>query len=217
MSAALELKDLTIEFGGLKAVSAVSFSVPAKSIFGLIGPNGAGKTSVFNMITGLYKPSSGSVRTFGRQIDGMKVFHITRMGVARTFQNLRLFKELSVLDNLLVAMDHNPKYQKISFLSSLLQSKSFLDNEQQKREKCTEILSFFKLDQRSLELAKNLPYGDQKRLEIARALATDAKLILLDEPAAGLNPHESHSLMENIRFIRDRFHTAVLLIEHDMK
>lgn len=215
--AALELSKVTIQFGGLKAVTDLDLSIPKGMIFGLIGPNGAGKTTVFNMITGVYKPTSGNISSYQRQIAHLKPYAITRLGVARTFQNIRLFKDLTVLDNLMIAMDHNPKIPFASLWQSIVQSQSFLDNEQDKTKKCLELLAVFNLDHRAFEFARNLPYGDQRRLEIARALATSAKVLLLDEPAAGLNPQESQKLMESIRLIRQRFQTTILLIEHDMK
>lgn len=214
---ALQTSNLTIEFGGLKAVSQLSFSVPSGMIFGLIGPNGAGKTTVFNLITGVYRPTSGQIQAFGKRIDRNPPFNITRLGVARTFQNIRLFKDLSVLDNLLIAMDHNPNHKRAGFFASIGQSQKFLQKEKEKEEKCLEILSILKLSKRAQEHAKSLPYGDQRRLEIARALATGAKLLLLDEPAAGLNHHESYQLMDTIHLIRDQFKVTILLIEHDMR
>ncbi len=214
---ALHLDKLTIQFGGLKAVSELDLKIPKGSIFGLIGPNGAGKTTVFNMITGVYKPTSGCVRTFGKDIHKFKPYKITRMGVARTFQNIRLFKDLSVLDNVKIAMDHNPTLARDGFFSSLWQSNTYINNERNREDKCFELLEIFDLSSRAHHLARNLPYGDQRRLEIARAMATNAKVLLLDEPAAGLNIQESHDLRETIRMIRARFELTVLLIEHDMK
>ena len=214
---ALKLDKLTIKFGGLKAVSDLSIQIPSGAIFGLIGPNGAGKTTVFNMITGVYKPSAGQILSFGRPIQGLKPYRVTQAGIARTFQNIRLFKDLSVLDNIKIAMDHNPSLPKIGFFSSVLQSKIYLDNEYNKEEKSVEFLEIFKLGHRARTVARNLPYGDQRRLEIARAMATNAKLLLLDEPAAGLNMQESRDLRETIRMIRERFSLTILLIEHDMR
>lgn len=214
---ALQLDNLTIEFGGLKAVTNLNLSLASGSIFGLIGPNGAGKTTVFNMITGVYRPTSGRISSFQKSIQNLKPFRITAHGIARTFQNIRLFKDLTVLENLMIAMDHNPSIQKVGFLSSIFQTQSYVYSERNKKEKCMELLKIFNLSHRSHTFAKNLPYGDQRRLEIARAMATDAKLILLDEPAAGLNIQESHELQKTIRMIRDRFNLTILLIEHDMK
>lgn len=216
-SLALHLDKLTIEFGGLKAVTNLDLKILTGSIFGLIGPNGAGKTTVFNMITGVYKPSSGKVSSFEHGIQGLKPYRINALGIARTFQNIRLFRDLTVLENLKIAMDHNPSMPKVGFFSSIFQNQKFLYSERNKEEKCMELLSIFKLTHRAHTLARNLPYGDQRRLEIARAMATDAKLILLDEPAAGLNIQESQDLLETIRMIRKRFQLTILLIEHDMK
>jgi branched-chain amino acid transport system ATP-binding protein len=217
MSPALRVKDLTIQFGGLKAVSDFSVEVPEQTIFGLIGPNGAGKTTVFNMLTGVYQPTSGAIEGFGHSIVGFKPFEITSKGFARTFQNIRLFKNLTVLENLQVSMDHNKSHKKFGLLSTLLRTESVLHAEQAKIEECLAILRIFKLDERAREVASNLPYGDQRRLEIARAIATGARLLLLDEPAAGMNAKETTALMETIRDIRIKFKATILLIEHDMK
>lgn len=214
---ALHLDELTIEFGGLKAVTNLNLQIASQSIFGLIGPNGAGKTTVFNMITGVYKPTSGKISSFQHSIQNLKPYRINSLGIARTFQNIRLFKDLTVLENLKIAMDHNPSIEKVGWFASIFQTQRFVYNERNKEEKCLDLLKIFKLESRANILAKNLPYGDQRRLEIARAMATDAKLILLDEPAAGLNSRESHELLDTIRMIRDRFKLTILLIEHDMK
>lgn len=218
-SFALKAEKLTIMFGGLKAVSELNLEIPAGGIFGLIGPNGAGKTTVFNMLTGVYKPTSGSIThgPTGKQIDGKKPYEITRTGVARTFQNIRLFKDLSVIQNLLVAMDQNPAYKKYNLLPTLIHSRALLKSEKQKYEEALEILKIFKLDHRAGEMSSSLPYGDQRRLEIARAIATGARTLLLDEPAAGMNAHETTKLMDTIREIRQKFNATILLIEHDMK
>ncbi len=219
MSATLALKTekLTIEFGGLKAVCDLDLAVSEGSIFGLIGPNGAGKTTVFNLLTGVYQPTGGTITALGGNTVGKKPYQITRHGLARTFQNIRLFKEVSVLTNLLIPMDQDPKEKHFGFLPSILRSKACLTAEADKEQKCRAILKIFNLDDRRDILAVNLPYGDQRRLEIARALATGAKMLLLDEPAAGLNAHETASLMSTIRSVRDQFKVTVLLIEHDMK
>ena len=214
---ALHLDKLTIEFGGLTAVNNLDLKIPQGCIFGLIGPNGAGKTTVFNMITGVYKPTSGRIMTFDKEIQKLKPYKITALGVARTFQNIRLFRDLTVLENIKIAMDHNPTLAKVGFFSSVLQTQSYTYSERNKDEKSLELLDIFKLRHRAETLARNLPYGDQRRLEIARAMATHAKLILLDEPAAGLNIQESEDLREIIRMIRTKFKLTVLLIEHDMK
>jgi branched-chain amino acid transport system ATP-binding protein len=218
MEAALQTKDLTIEFGGLKAVSELNLTINKGSIFGLIGPNGAGKTTVFNMITGVYKPTKGQILGFGKKISGSPPYIVTQAGFARTFQNVRLFKDLSVLDNLKIAMDHNPEFPRAKLLASVFHpQQSYMENENKKESRCLELLKLFNLTSRANEAAKSLPYGDQRRLEIARAMATGAKMLLLDEPAAGLNPQESQALRETIRLIRDQFQMTVLLIEHDMK
>lgn len=214
---AIQTDKLSIQFGGLKCVCELDLNIPKGSIFGLIGPNGAGKTTVFNLLTGVYQPTSGHVRLWDQRVDGKKPHAITRMGLARTFQNIRLFKELSVLQNLLVASDIHPEVPRSSFFNSVLRTKAFRDREAEKTRMSQEILQVFGLASRQNEVAKNLPYGDQRRLEIARALATGAKLLLLDEPAAGLNPQETTALMNTIRGLRSKFNATVLLIEHDMK
>ena len=218
-SYALKAEKLTIMFGGLKAVSEVDLEIPAGGIFGLIGPNGAGKTTVFNMLTGVYKPTSGSIThgPTGTRIDGKKPFEITRTGVARTFQNIRLFKDLTVMQNLQVAMDQNPAHKKYSLIPTLLNSRSLLQSEKIKFDAALDILKIFKLELRAQEMSSSLPYGDQRRLEIARAIATGARTLLLDEPAAGMNAHETTKLMDTIRDIRKKFNATILLIEHDMK
>lgn len=217
MSVALSANQLTMQFGGLKAVSEFTLSIPQGTIFGLIGPNGAGKTTVFNMLTGVYRPTAGSVQAFGTDLVGKKPFQITSCGVARTFQNIRLFKDLSVLDNILIGMDNDPALPKHGPLASILRTKKVVEDALAKERKSIELLKIFQLDTRKDALAKNLPYGDQRRLEIARAMATGAKLLLLDEPAAGMNAQETAALMSTIRLIRDQFQMTVLLIEHDMK
>jgi len=217
MSIALETKKLTIQFGGLKAVSELDIQIPEGSIFGLIGPNGAGKTTVFNMLTGVYQPTSGQISAFGQNIIGFAPHEITQKGLARTFQNIRLFKDLSVLENLLIARDQSIESKKYGLVSSVLRFPSVMQSEKEKRKKALDLLKIFRLDHRSEEDAKNLPYGDQRRLEIARAMATGARLLLLDEPAAGMNPQEKNALLKTIKFIRDEFKITILLIEHDMK
>jgi branched-chain amino acid transport system ATP-binding protein len=216
-SVALSAKALTMQFGGLKAVSELSLEIPTGAIFGLIGPNGAGKTTAFNMLTGVYRPTSGSIQAFGRDVVGRKPFEITAYGLARTFQNIRLFKDLTVLDNLLIAMDNDPKRPRFGLASSVLRTRAVVDNELELEASADALLEIFKLTHRKYWLARNLPYGDQRRLEIARAMATGAKLLLLDEPAAGMNAHETASLMSTIRLIRDQYQMTILLIEHDMK
>lgn len=216
-STALELRSVSIRFGGLIAVSELNLEIPKSSVFGLIGPNGAGKTTVFNMITGVYRPTNGEIFLEGSSLKGLKSYRITQKGIGRTFQNIRLFKDLSVLTNLMIAMDHNLSMDQSTLCASLFQTQHFAATEKKKIDFAKEILAFFKLDHLQKELSKNLPYGSQRRLEIARALATGARLILLDEPAAGLNPQESDELTVAIRQIKQRFDVAVLIIEHDMK
>jgi branched-chain amino acid transport system ATP-binding protein len=216
---ALKIQNLSIVFGGLKAVSDLELEIPQGAIFGLIGPNGAGKTTIFNMLTGVYTPTTGTIThgQTGKMLGGLKPFEITRTGVARTFQNIRLFKDLTVLDNLLVAMDQNPAHKKFGLAPTLLRSKALMKAEEDKENEAMSILKIFKLDGRAGEVSSALPYGDQRRLEIARAIATGARTLLLDEPAAGMNAHETSSLMDTIRDIRSKFSATVLLIEHDMK
>jgi branched-chain amino acid transport system ATP-binding protein len=214
---ALETRKLTMQFGGLKAVSELEIQVPTGMIFGLIGPNGAGKTTAFNMLTGVYQPTSGEVFGFGKSLVGLKPYKITGMGLARTFQNIRLFKDLSVLDNLLIAMDHAPDQKRFGWIPMVLQGKKTIAAEDAKRDACLRLLAIFGMEDRASVSAKNLPYGDQRRLEIARAMATGAKLLLLDEPAAGMNGQETAALMAAIRKIRDEHGMTIILIEHDMK
>lgn len=216
-ASALSVEKLSIQFGGLKAVNGVDLNVKIKEIFGLIGPNGAGKTTVFNMLTGIYSPTSGSIHVFGQNVTGKRTSDIIASGLARTFQNIRLFRELSVLENLLVAMDFDRKRMPSQLCQAILQTPKEQQSEIEKRRDADKLLSIFSMDERRDVLAKNLPYGDQRRLEILRAMATGAKMILLDEPAAGLNPQETSALMKTIGIIRDDFDMTVLLIEHDMK
>lgn len=213
----LDVQNLTLQFGGLKAVSDFSISIPERVIFGLIGPNGAGKTTFFNLLTGVYQPDSGSIQAFNKNLRGLKPYQITRMGMARTFQNIRLFKELTVLQNVFIAMDHSSKHPSDSWLSCIFKTPSRIKNEAQKRSESMELLKIFDLHFQKEVLAKNLSYGDQRKLEIVRAMATGAKLLLLDEPAAGMNRQEVDFLMSTIQKIRDQFGIAILLIEHDMK
>jgi branched-chain amino acid transport system ATP-binding protein len=213
----LKVENLTIQFGGLKAVSELNLELPQGCIFGLIGPNGAGKTTVFNMLTGVYQPTAGKIAAFGHSLVGRKPFEITRCGVARTFQNIRLFKQLSVLDNVLIAIDQNPAERKFSLLSTLFRTPQVCNSEAAKIDQALKILKIFGMESRAGELAKNLPYGDQRRLEIARALGTGAKLLLLDEPAAGLNSSETGQLMDSITRLKRDYGVTILLIEHDMK
>lgn len=210
----LEARHVTIRFGGLMAVSDFNLKVQAHELVGLIGPNGAGKTTIFNMLTGVYQPSEGEIFIDDTPTVGCKPYDITALGVARTFQNIRLFKELSVLDNVKIGGHIHYKY---STASAILHTNRFHHAEEVAEEEAFELLRIFNLERRARHYAKNLPYGDQRRLEIARALAARPKLLLLDEPAAGLNTGETVELMKKIHEIRDRFDVAILLIEHNME
>lgn len=210
----LQVQKAGIQFGGLKAVSEVNMEINQGELIGLIGPNGAGKTTCFNLITGVYVPTEGDIVFNGERLNGLAPYKVTRKGIARTFQNIRLFSELSVLDNVKVAYHSLAKH---SILSSVLRLPSHFSGEKEMEEKSIEFLKIFQLDKFKNEKAKNLPYGQQRRLEIARALAAGPKLLCLDEPAAGMNPQETHELMELIAFIRNQFNLTILLIEHDMK
>ena len=212
----LETKDLGISFGGLKAVQNVNLVVKKNQLYGLVGPNGAGKTTVFNLITGVYKPTTGTFLLEGEELLGKGQEAINHKGIARTFQNIRLFNNMTVIRNVMVGL-HNQKEFKCDLFSSVLRLPKHFKVEKKMREKAKEILKIFDLYEERNNLACNLPYGKQRKLEIARALATNPKLLLLDEPAAGMNPNETAELMETIRFIRDNFDMTILLIEHDMK
>ena len=212
--AMLDVKNLSISFGGLKAVDDFSITIEKGQLYGLIGPNGAGKTTIFNLLTGVYKPDGGRILLDGKDITGHKAIQINQAGIARTFQNIRLFKELSVLDNVKVGLHNHHKY---STLSGILRLPSYYKVEKEMDERAMELLKVFDLDKEFDYKASNPPYGKQRKLEIARALATEPKLLLLDEPAAGMNPNETAELMKTIRFVRDHFDMTVLLIEHDMK
>ncbi|MFV0364537.1 MAG: ABC transporter ATP-binding protein [Suipraeoptans sp.] len=211
---ALEVKNLCISFGGLQAVDRFDLKIKKGQLYGLIGPNGAGKTTVFNLLTGVYKPDEGYVKLEEKDITGLKTININRAGVARTFQNIRLFKEMSVLDNVKAGLHEKYKY---STFEGIFRLPSFYKNEKAMNAEALEILKVFDLDKEYELLASNLPYGMQRKLEIARALATNPKLLLLDEPAAGMNPNETKELMNTIRFVRNHFKITILLIEHDMK
>ena len=200
-------------FGGLRAVSNLSMYINKGELIGLIGPNGAGKTTAFNMITGVYTPSEGDVYFNGVKSSGKKSYQVTQLGMARTFQNIRLFSELSVIDNVKIAYNMHVTY---NLVDAIIRDKKYLNEEDFITQKAMDLLKIFHLEGEANEVAKNLPYGKQRRLEIARALATEPKLLLLDEPAAGMNPQETHELMEMIRWIRDKFDLSILLIEHDM-
>ena len=210
----LEVKNLSIAFGGLKAVDDFHMTIEKGQLYGLIGPNGAGKTTVVNLLTGVYKPDTGSIILDEENITGKKTIEINRAGIARTFQNIRLFKDMSVLDNVKVGLHNHHPY---STVAGIFRFPSYYRVEKEMNERAMELLKVFDLDQEAGFKASNLPYGKQRKLEIARALATDPKLLLLDEPAAGMNPNETAELMNTIRFVRDNFHMTILLIEHDMK
>lgn len=212
--ALLEVRNIGISFGGLKAVNDFSLTIEKGQLYGLIGPNGAGKTTVFNLLTGVYKPDTGSIFLDGKNLTGKKTIEINQAGIARTFQNIRLFKELSVLDNVKAGLHNHHKY---STIEGLLRLPRYYRVEKEMDERAMELLKVFDLDGEWDYKASNLPYGKQRKLEIARALATEPKLLLLDEPAAGMNPNETMELMNTIRFVRDQFDMTILLIEHDMK
>ncbi len=212
--ATLSTEGLTIRFGGVTALEDVDLALYDTDLAGLIGPNGAGKTTAFNIITGVYRPTAGRVVFRGHDVTGMRPSQITRMGVARTFQNIRIFRGLSVLDNVRIAYHY---HSRIGVVGAVLRTGSFRREEREIEEKAREFLRLFRLDRRAGDLAGSLPHGEQRRLEIARALATEPRLLLLDEPAAGLNRSETAELMEMVRWMRDEFHITVLLIEHDMR
>ncbi|SHJ95644.1 ABC transporter ATP-binding protein [Desulforamulus aeronauticus] len=211
--ALLSVSDLSISFGGLRAVSNLNLELNKNDLAGLIGPNGAGKTTAFNMLTGVYLPTEGDIKLDGKSLLGLKPYQINHCGVARTFQNIRLFGDLSVIDNLKIAYHSHAKY---GVWGAICRLPGFYSGEKEMYEKSMELLKIFKLEHKWEELANNLPYGEQRRLEIARAMATQPRLLLLDEPAAGMNPQETHELMEMIHWIRDQFDLTILLIEHDM-
>lgn len=212
--ALLDVKNLTISFGGLRAVDDFHLSIKKGQLYGLIGPNGAGKTTVFNLLTGVYKPDEGIVKLEDKDITGLKTIEINKAGIARTFQNIRLFKDLTVLDNVKVGLHNHHTY---STLEGIFRLPKYYRVEREMNERALELLKVFDLDGEADYLAANLPYGKQRKLEIARALATEPKLLLLDEPAAGMNPNETGELMDTIRFVREEFDMTILLIEHDMK
>ena len=212
----LETENLGISFGGLKAVSELNLKIKKNQIYGMVGPNGAGKTTVFNMLTGVYKPTTGHFLLDGENLTGKGQEHINHRGIARTFQNIRLFNNMSVIRNVMVGLHNQPEF-KCSLFESMFRLPRHFKAEKQMREKAKELLKIFDLYEERNNLSCNLPYGKQRKLEIARALATNPKLLLLDEPAAGMNPNETAELMETIRLIRDKFDITILLIEHDMK
>jgi len=212
--ALLSLQGVTMRFGGLVAVNDMALSIDAGNLYGLIGPNGAGKTTVFNVITGVYTPTGGSIRFDGEEIAGQRSGRITRRGIARTFQNIRLFGDMTVLENVKVAFHCR---QEAGLGSAIFRTPMHSSEEARVEREGLELLKIFRLDALAGEKARNLPYGSQRRLEIARAMATSPRLLLLDEPAAGMNPQESLQLMDLIRWVRDHFGMAVLLVEHNMK
>ena len=210
----LSVNNLSISFGGLRAVDEFNLTINEGELYGLIGPNGAGKTTVFNLLTGVYKPDVGIIKLDGKDITGRPTTTINKEGIARTFQNIRLFSDMSVLDNVKVGLHNRFEY---STLSAILRLPKYFKVEKEMNEQAMELLKVFDLDKEADLKASQLPYGKQRKLEIARALATNPKLLLLDEPAAGMNPKETAELMENISFIRKEFNISILLIEHDMK
>ena len=211
----LETRDLGISFGGLKAAQNVNLKIKKNEIYGLIGPNGAGKTTVFNMLTGVYLPTTGTFFLNGEELKGLSQEKINHKGIARTFQNIRLFNNMTVIRNVMVGLHNLPEY-KCGLFSTLLRLPVQFKTEKAMVKRAEELLRIFGLEEERNYLACNLPYGKQRKLEIARALATNPKLLLLDEPAAGMNPQETAELMDTIRFVRDNFDMTILLIEHDM-
>lgn len=209
----LKCEHLRVVFGGLAAVSDFSITINQNEIAGLIGPNGAGKTTVFNLLTGVYEPTSGIAVLEGKSLQGLSTIQRNRLGIARTFQNIRLFRGMSVLDNVMVGLNHRMKY---NIFSGMFRLPAFWKEEKDMKNRAIALLSLFELQDKADSMAGNLPYGEQRKLEIVRALATNPKLLLLDEPAAGMNPNETMALMNTIREIRDMFHISILLIEHDM-
>ena len=212
----LETKDLGITFGGLKAAQNVNLKIKKNQIYGLIGPNGAGKTTVFNLLTGVYQPTYGEFYLNGENLTGLPQDKINHKGIARTFQNIRLFNNMTVVRNVMVGLSNQPEF-KCNLFESILRLPKHFRVEKEMREKAKELLRIFDLEDERNNLACNLPYGKQRKLEIARALATNPKLLLLDEPAAGMNPNETEDLVKTIKIIRDQFDMTILLIEHDMK
>ena len=210
----LEVNALGISFGGLKAVDQFHISIEKKELYGLIGPNGAGKTTVFNLLTGVYQPNTGEILLNEENIVGSSCIEINKKGIARTFQNIRLFDKLTVLDNVKAGFFQENSY---SFIEGIFRLPRYFQKEKEMSDRALDLLSVFHLEEHALDLAGNLPYGKQRKLEIARALATNPSLLLLDEPAAGMNPNETEELMDTIRLVRDRFDMTILLIEHDMK
>jgi len=212
--AILDVRQVTRRFGGLVAVRNLNMSIESKELYGLIGPNGAGKTTIFNLLTGVYRPDEGSIELDGKMVNNLKPSRIARLGMSRTFQNIRLFSSMTALENVKLARHLSRTH---GIFDAILRTRRLRDEEDGVEESARELLEIFRLDTRADELAINLPYGSQRRLEIARALATNPKVLLLDEPAAGMNPQESKELVQLIRSIRDRFGLTILLVEHNMK
>lgn len=212
----LETRNLGISFGGLKAAQDINIKIKKNQLYGLIGPNGAGKTTIFNMLTGVYTPTTGTFFLDGEELAGKTQETINHKGIARTFQNIRLFNNMSVIRNVLVGLHNQPEFKANPF-ESMFRLPKYYTSEFNMRERAKELLRIFGLEEERNNLACNLPYGKQRKLEIARALATNPKLLLLDEPAAGMNPNETEELMETVRLIRDKFDMTILLIEHDLK
>ena len=212
----LETKNLGISFGGLKAAQDVNICIEKNEIYGLIGPNGAGKTTIFNLLTGVYKPTTGTFFLDGEELKGLAQNKINEKGIARTFQNIRLFNNMSVIRNVMVGLHNQPEFR-CCVPETIFRLPRYFKTEKAMRERAKELLRIFDLENERNNLACNLPYGKQRKLEIARALATNPKLLLLDEPAAGMNPHETEDLVKTIKYIRDNFDMTILLIEHDMK
>ena len=212
----LETENVVKQYAGHLALNKVSIQVPQGTIFGLLGPNGAGKTTVFNLLTGVYKPTTGDFYLNGRKLTGKSQMMINRAGIARTFQNIRIFEDMSIIRNVMVGLENRPEY-KCSLANSIFRTPRYYKTVTAMREKAKELLRVFGLEEIRNQLAGNLPYGKQRKLEIARALATSPSLLLLDEPAAGMNPNETQELMDTIRLVRDKFDVTILLIEHDMR
>ena len=212
----LKTEILGISFGGLKAAQNVNIEIRKKQLYGLVGPNGAGKTTIFNMLTGVYQPTTGKFYLDGEDLTGKGQEFINHKGIARTFQNIRLFNNMTVINNVMVGLHNLPEF-KCNFFETIFRLPGFFKTEKAMRERARELLRIFDLEEERNNLACNLPYGKQRKLEIARALATNPKLLLLDEPAAGMNPHETEDLVKTVKYIRDNFDMTILLIEHDMK
>ena len=212
----LKTENLGISFGGLKAAQNVNIEIRKKQLYGLVGPNGAGKTTIFNMLTGVYQPTTGKFYLDGEDLTGKGQEFINHKGIARTFQNIRLFNNMTVINNVMVGLHNLPEF-KCNFFETIFRLPGFFKTEKAMRERARELLRIFDLEEERNNLACNLPYGKQRKLEIARALATNPKLLLSDEPAAGMNPHETEDLVKTVKYIRDNFDMTILLIEHDMK